>query len=219
MNQEAKVLTIIGVVTVAILIGAVFMLSKSGTESAKNASTPVDNNLLIKSDSHKIATDSAKVTIVEFGDYQCPACAAAHPNVKEILKEYSGKVNFVFRHFPLPQHQNAMIGAEAAEAAGEQGKYFQMHDLLYERQRYWSENDKPLEIFTEYAKELNLDTEQFTKAVSTNKNQQRIYADRNDGQSLGINSTPTIYINGKKLPSFDINEFKKSIDEAESQSK
>ncbi len=211
MTQEAKVLLGIGIVTIAILVGAVFFLNQTTPVSTKG---PVDEKLLIKNDSNKIASDSAKVTIVEFGDYQCPACRAAFPNVNRVLKDYSGKVNFVFRHFPLPQHQNALSAAEAAEAAGEQGKYWQMHDLLYENQPEWSESADPLGIFSKYAASLNLNVEQFKNFVSTNKYHDKILSDKSDGEKLGINSTPTFYINGIKLPGYSYEDFKSRIDEA-----
>src|SRR6478609_1380375 len=119
MNQEAKIITIIGVITLVLLVGGIFLLGKSSTTS----STKADPAVLVKNDSHKISSDSAKLTVVEFGDYQCPACAMAQPTVKQLLSTYSGRVNFVFRHFPLPQHSNAIPAAMAAEAAGTQGKY------------------------------------------------------------------------------------------------
>lgn len=214
ITQEVKILIGIGILTVAILVGAVFFLSNSNVPPAKNANTKVDAKLLIKEDSHKIATDSASVTIVEFGDYQCPACGAAHPIVKQILKDYSEKVNFVFRNFPLPQHQNAQIAAEAAEAAGAQGKYWQMYDKLYESQTEWAESTIPLDLFTKYADELNLDLEQFKNDTTTNKFQQKIEADKNDGLNLIVNSTPTFFINGQKMNGFGYQEFKKDIDAA-----
>lgn len=212
MTQEIKILSGIGVITVAILVGAIFFLSKSPDSSSN---TPINNPVsLVKQDSHKIATDSAKVTIVEFGDYQCPACSSVQPVVKQILKDYSGKINFVFRHFPLPQHQNAMTAAAAAEAAGEQEKYWEMHDKLYDNQDAWAKSNNPKEIFTTYAQQLNLNIEEFKNSVNSSKYNQRITDDKNDGISLGVNSTPTFYINGSKINNFSYSEFKNRIDEA-----
>lgn len=210
MTQEAKVLLGLGAVTAGILISAVFFLSNSKPETPNNSQ--VDSSSLIKSDSRKIATDSAKTTVVEFGDYQCPACKMAHPIVKQVLNDYSGKVNFVFRHFPLPQHKNALIAAEAAEAAGEQGKYFEMHNKLYENQDEWDENNNPLEIFLKYAQELNLNGEQFKGSIVGNKYREKINADKNDGSSMGVNSTPTFFINGTRMSNFSYEEFKKRIE-------
>lgn len=214
MSQETKVLLGIVAVTLVILTGAIFFLSNSDSKSSINSSSSADPKLLVKEDSNKITADSAKVTIVEFGDYQCPACNAAHPIVKQILKDYQGKVNFVFRHFPLPQHQNAIIAAQAAEAAGEQDKYWEMHNKLYEDQNSWAESNNPLEIFVKYAQDLNLNVDQFKASISSNKHQQKILNDKNDGTSLGINSTPTFYINGIKTDGFGYNEFKESIEKS-----
>lgn len=210
MTPELKVLSGIAVLTVTILVIAVFFLSNSSNPSPKDIQS--DPGLLVKENSHKIASSSAKVTIVEFGDYQCPFCASAQPIVKQLLNDYSGKVNLVFRHFPLPQHQNALLAAEAAEAAGEQGKFFEMTDKLYENQKDWSENNNPLQLFVSYAQELKLNLEQFSSAVTTNKYHQKIMADKNDGLSLGINSTPTFFINGQKMNGFNPTDFKSLID-------
>lgn len=211
MTQEAKILIGIGVVTLVLLFGAVFFLSKSPTPPA--AGTPVDQNLLVRENSRKIATDSAKVTIVEFGDYQCPACGAAHPVIKQVLKDFSGKVNFVFRDFPFPQHLNAMEAAEAAESAGAQGKYWDMYDLLYQNQEEWSEVSNPREIFTSYAKQLNLNIDQFSSDMDTNKFVDKINKDKQDGEALGVNSTPTFFVNGEKINNWSYETFKQKIEE------
>lgn len=211
MNNEIKAILGIGIVTVLVLVGAVTLLSKP---SQPTSNTKLDNKLLVKEDSNKIATDSAKVTIVEFADFQCPACAAVHPAVKQILNDYKGKVNFVFRHFPLPQHKNALIAASAAEAAGEQGKFWEMENLLFENQDKWSESDKAKEIFLTYAKELGLDKDKFKSAIEGNKFTSKITGDKDDGQALGVNSTPTFFINGQKFSeSASYANLKNKIDE------
>ena len=172
-----------------------------------------DEKLLVGEDSHKVTSDSAKVTIVEFGDYQCPACGAAHPIVKQILKDYGEQITFVFRNFPLPMHNNAKISAEAAEAAGAQGKFWEMHDKLYETQNNWAESSKPLDLFVNYAQELGLDVDKFKEDIDGNKYSDRINKDKSDGNTLGVNSTPTFFINGEKLvgaPNF--NTLKSKID-------
>lgn len=224
MTQEVKVLIWISVLTLLILSGAVYFLGKSSLNAASENNTG-DIKLLVKSDSHKIATESAKITIVEFGDYQCPACGMAYPVVKQVLKDYPGKINFVFRNFPLPQHNNGFIAAEAVEASGEQGKYWEMHDKLYQNQNEWAENNNPLEVFLKYAGELNLDEAGFKSSILSNKYQQIITNDKNDGISLGVDSTPTFYYflsselskdsgRGIKMDSFSYSEFKKVVDSA-----
>src|ERR1700682_3920459 len=107
--DEAKGLIITGIVTAVILIGGIFLVSKNGAPNKPAVANPA---LLIRSDSHQ-TNPSAKITIVEFGDYQCPACGQAFPITEQVLQNYGNKVNFVFRNFPLPQHKNAPMAAEA----------------------------------------------------------------------------------------------------------
>lgn len=213
MTQEAKIIIGIGVVTLALIIGGVFLFNKPDQTSSSTQPQITDEKLLVGENSHKIASDSAKVTIVEFGDYQCPACAAAHPIVEQILKDYQGRITFVFRNFPLPTHNNAKISAEAAEAAAAQGKFWEMYDKLYETQKNWAGTDKPLDLFVNYAQELGLDTNKFREDVDGNKYANRINKDQADGNTLGVNSTPTFFVNGEKLtgaPSY--NALKNKID-------
>lgn len=216
MTQEVKILLGIGALTLVLLFSAVFFLSNSSSNSASNPN--IDTKLLIKPDSNKHLSETAQLTFIEFGDYQCPACGTAHPIVNQVLKNYPDKVNFVFRHFPLPQHQNAILAAEAAEAAGEQGKYWQMHDLLYENQAAWSESNDASTLFSSYAQSLNLNLDQFKSNLTSKKYLDKINADKNDGISLGVNSTPTFYFLTKdnqagKLASFNYTEFKKVIEQ------
>lgn len=216
MSNENKILIGIGVVTMVLVAIAVFSLGGSGGANETANSTPKDVKTLIREDSHTLGAKNAKVTFVEFGDFQCPACGSAHPIVAQLKGTYKDKVKFVFRNYPLPAHPNAMIAAEAAEAAGAQGKFFEMHDLLYENQKDWSESKDPLkEHFLGYAKELNLDTAKFEKEVKENKYKNRIEKDKNDGNAVGVSATPTFYINGiEKVGGAPYDEFKKKIDEA-----
>lgn len=207
MTQEIKILSIVGVISLIMIVGATLLLGRSGGST----SVPItDDRLLVREDSPKTATQSAKVTLVEFGDYQCPACKLSHPQTKQIVEEYSNKepgtFNFVFRHFPLPQHKNGVIGSRAAESAGLQGKYWQMHNKLYEDQERWGESDNPMETFNEYAKELGLDINKFQQDINSDQFNTKISRDQNDGRALGVNSTPTYFINGEKLvgvPSYE----------------
>lgn len=214
MTNETKIITGVIIASVGLLIGAIFFLG--GSSAPQTAlDTPVDQQLLIRENSNKIGSSSAQVTLVEFGDYQCPACAAVHPLLKQLLSEYSGRILFIFRNFPLSIHPNAQIAAEAAEAAGLQGKYFEMHDKLYENQTEWANSATPLDIFTKYAEELKLDTEKFKTDVKDYKFSEKIQSDVVDGNKLNVNGTPTFYLNNKKLDSVgNYQDFKKKIDEA-----
>jgi protein-disulfide isomerase len=214
MSNETKILAGIGVVTLLIVVGAAFLLGKPqgnpGEEGVK-----ADAKTLVRENSNKMGSSSAKVTLVEFGDYQCPACGAAHPVTKQLVDEYEGKLQFVYRHFPLPMHKNAVVAAQAAEAAGEQGKYFEMHDMLFENQEAWSESNDPMKIFVGYAEKLKLDIATFTSAVSQKTHVEKINADTDDGIRLGVNSTPTFFINGEKqIGGLSYSAFKEKIDAA-----
>ncbi|HUQ85306.1 MAG TPA: thioredoxin domain-containing protein [Candidatus Limnocylindrales bacterium] len=213
MSTEAKVLGGIGLATILIVVvGAIFM---GGSSTPDKPTPPADQKLLVKGDSQKITAKNTKVTVVEFGDFQCPACGASHPIVKQILDEYKDSVTFVFRHFPLPMHKNAVKAANAVEAAGAQKKFFEMHDLIYENQNEWSESKNPDEFFEKYAGELKLDMDKYKDDVKSKKFEGKIKADQADGNALGVNSTPTFFINGvKQAGGLPYDKFKATIEEA-----
>jgi protein-disulfide isomerase len=134
------------------------------------------------------------VTIVEFTDYQCPSCAYTQPIIEDILKEYGDRLRLVVRNFPLDQHQNAFKAAEAAEAAREQGKYWEYIAILFHNQSALG-TDK----LKEYATQLGLDRAKFDAALDSGRFAERVQQDIQDGMKLGIDSTPTVFINGRKM--------------------
>lgn len=197
MSKEAKIITGIGVITLIVLFGSMFLLSSSSNQVDNSKLS--DETILKKNNNHKIATDSAKVTIVEFADFQCPACGQAYPQIKQVLNDFAGKINYVYRHFPLPQHQNAILAAKSAEAAGEQGRFWEMSEFLFTRQPEWSEKTNAKEVFINYAKSLDLNTDQFSQDIDSDKFLSTINKDKEDGTSVEVTSTPTIFINNKKF--------------------
>lgn len=212
MSQETKVIIGISVVTILILIGAVFFLS-GNQKPQEQVPKVTDTKQLLGDQKRVVKAPNAKVTIVEFGDFQCPACGAAHPTVKQVLKDYEGKVTFVWRHFPLPMHKNAMLAAISSEAAGEQGKFWEMHSMLFDNQKEWEESNDAKKIFVSYAEKLGLDIQKFSDALDKKFNAERIQADADAGIALGVNSTPTFFINGEQengVLTYD--EFKEKID-------
>jgi protein-disulfide isomerase len=143
---------------------------------------------------------NVSVTVEEFGDYQCPPCGLLHPELKKIEHEYGSRVNFVFHNLPLSKiHKNALVAAQAAEAARLQNSFWQMHDLLYENQNAWKDQDDPRPKFISYARDLGLDSKRFTRDMDGPEVQQRIAADQQQAGSAGINGTPTILIEGRQL--------------------
>lgn len=136
----------------------------------------------------------APLTLVEYGDYQCPYCGAAYPVVKRLQKAFGKKLRFVFRNFPLTRaHPYAMVAAEAAEAAALQGKFWEMHDLLYENQ----DNLEP-DALPSWAERVGLDLEQFGTAIRQGEITKRIKEDRTSGIRSGVNGTPCFFINGAR---------------------
>lgn len=195
MNAEVKRLGLIGLV-VAVIVGVV-----GGVAWYKQSTAPTTSEALVRAESHSTGPDDAKVTLVEFGDYQCPACAQADPVVQQIRKDYADKsFRFVFRHFPLSIHPNAPIAAEASEAAGAQGKFWEMHELLYANQTAWAEASDPTSQLVEYAKKAGVkDIAKFKSDISASAYLTAIRSDQRDGNSLNIQATPTFYLNGTKL--------------------
>ncbi|RMG94814.1 MAG: thioredoxin [Deltaproteobacteria bacterium] len=142
-------------------------------------------------DPHKGAAEPL-VTIVEFSDFQCPYCSRLAKTLDEVLAAYPNDVRLVFKQFPLPMHKDAALGAEAALAAGEQGKYWEMHDKLFANQRAMSRAD-----IEKYAQEIGLDMAKFKKALDDGTYKKKVQEDMNQGKSLGVRSTPTFFVNGK----------------------
>jgi len=143
---------------------------------------------------HAEGPADAALTLVEYGDYQCPYCGAAYPVVKEVQKTLGKKLRFAFRNFPLTQaHPYALIAAEAAEAAALQGKFWEMHDLLFEEQHLL----KP-EIIPSWANRIGLNVEQFGNDIKKDVVEERIQEDRRSGIRSGVNGTPTFFINGSR---------------------
>lgn len=158
--------------------------------------------------------EEAVVTLTEYGDYQCPACGYYHKMVKQLKEEFGKQLEVEFHHFPLQQHQYAALAARAAEAAREQGKFIEMHNLLYENQKEWAKGNATQTI-TRYAKNLDLDMEQFKMDLNSRAMQQRVMKDKQQGIEAGVNSTPTFYINGRKMDNVRTYEaFEERISEA-----
>lgn len=153
-----------------------------------------DNGLHIRGDG------KALVTLEEFGDFECPPCAKMGEALHQLEKEYHGKLRIIFRHFPLAMHPHARDAAQAAEAAHQQGKFWEMHDLLYEKQSQWSKGVDVPTLFHNFAGQLGLDVERFKKDMASPEIAARVTADHELGKSRSVTSTPTIFINNTVLP-------------------
>ncbi|HAE43437.1 MAG TPA: hypothetical protein DCG34_11075 [Clostridiales bacterium] len=206
MNSEKKFVIGIIVATIVLLVGAVWFLGKSDTSSSstgKSVALSEDQQKLLEvvSDDYIKGNKEAKVTIVEYLDFECEACGAYYPVVKALMDEFGQDVRFVTRYFPLPGHKNSVPAALAVEAAAKQGKYWEMHDLLFTEQKSWGE--KPAanpKIFEDYARKLGLNMEQYAKDVSSKESKARVDRDKNAGTRLGVSGTPSFFVNGSKIP-------------------
>ena len=203
---------IIGVVLAAVVVGIVLM-TRSNNANTSAANGQAQNSLPVNStvppraplpgapNPHVRGGEHAAVTLEEFSDFQCPACGGLDPALRRISRDYGERVRWVFRNFPLTTiHKYAFIAARAAEAAGAQGKFWEMHDMLYDNQKEWVEAPEPRDLFANYAARLGLDVQRFRADVDQRQDlADRIKADYERGSSLRVQGTPTIFINGREL--------------------
>jgi len=136
----------------------------------------------------------APVTVVEFSDFECPYCGRAHPVLQQLLRDFEGRVRVVFKHYPLSAHPHAMPAARAAVAAGNQDRFWEMHDLLFEHQRQLEEED-----ILGYAEQIGLDMERFRADIASAETQDRVEADKEAGERAGVEGTPTFFVNGHRF--------------------
>jgi protein-disulfide isomerase len=224
---DKKAWIIFSVIVVALLGGLVYLSAKdridvSGIDGTKVlAATEKSGNIGDRLYGNK----DSKVVLVEYGDFQCPGCGGAHPQIKAISEEYKDKIAFVFRNFPLTNiHPNARAAAAAVEAAGFQGKYWEMHNMVFENQDNWkdastSERDG---LFTGYAEAIGINKERFVADLSNANISKKISYDQALGKKVNVSGTPTFFLNGKELEESVTNniiqadgaELKKLLDEA-----
>jgi protein-disulfide isomerase len=221
MLKDKFVLSIIGI-TILIMTGAVFYFSKieSSAPANSNGSTPVSEEkqklLEVVADDYIKGNKDATVTLVEYLDFECEACGAYYPLVKQLSEEFKNDVRFVNRYFPLPGHKNGMPAALAVEAAAKQGKYWEMHNLLFDNQKSWGEKQSPdPAIFEVYAQQVGLNMDQYKKDVKSKEVSERVNRDKTSGTQLGVNGTPSFFLNGEKIPNpKTIEDFKTFIQAA-----
>ena len=171
---------------------------------------------LVREDSHRLTSPAVeKAQLVEFLDFECESCRAAHPLVEELKQEYGDRITFVNRYFPLSGHRNSGTAALAVEASAQQGKYQEMAAKLFETQALWGgKQDSQAPVFRSYAQELGLDLAQYDAAVADDATMERIRKDAADGTALGVTGTPTFFLNGKKLVLDTEAEFRQLLSDA-----
>ena len=200
-------------VVIATIFGVWKLIHQSSVSPASNSPADI---IQVNSDDWTKGNASSTIILIEYLDFECEACGAYYPLVKRLSEEYKDDVLFVSRYFPLSGHKNGMASALAVEAAGKQGKYWEMHDILFEQQRNWGEQSSPNPvIFERYAEQLDLNIEQFKQDVNSKAVKDRVVKDRNFANQLGVNSTPTFFLNGEKIQNpRGYEAFKSLIDKA-----
>ena len=210
MNKNTIIISIVSVLGTFLLLFGVYKLVNQPIQ------TDFPQVKQLKANDHTKWSSDKKNLLIEYSDFQCPACKNAHNILKDIEASGSAdfsitkKVTFVYRHFPLSQiHNKANVAAYAAEAAGKQDKFWEMTDLLFDNQQTWKESNNPQqEDFVNYAKELKLDLEKFKKDSDSSEVKNQVAEDLKDADQMGINSTPTFFLNGQKVNVNSFNEFK-----------
>jgi protein-disulfide isomerase len=190
---------IVAAIAVATLVGGAILYRAKRLP----ALTIPGNSALGKGDAdsfHARGASDAPVTLVEFGDFQCPPCADLAEPINQLERDYRSRLRVVFHHFPLANHQHAREAALASEAAGLQGRFWEMHDLLYREQPVWSNAPDVRVAFSAYAGRLGLDIDQFKKDMASDKAKTRVGFDEEQAVTLDVKSTPTIFINNQEVP-------------------
>ena len=181
-----------------LLIVALFAYYFYAVSQGKVSNTVQD--VVVTDTDHVRGAQDGKVTLVEFGDFQCPACGAYEPLVRQVTKDNPTTLKVVFRHFPLTAiHPNALLAAKAAEAAGLQGKFWEMHDMLYDNQKSWASGLNARDFFMTYAQTIGLDVNKFSTDLTSSQVESKILAEYQEGVKLGVQGTPTFFLNGKML--------------------
>lgn len=165
-----------------------------------------DKTAATQESTHMRGVGRASVTLEEFGDFQCPPCATLAATLTRIEHDYGDELRVIFREFPLPMHVHAQEAACAAEAAALQGRFWEMHDLLYRNQTTWSAAAKVENIFKEYALTLGLDGDRFLRDYAGEQVRERVAADHAHGEARGVTATPSLFINGHNIPAASASE-------------
>ena len=199
MKRIVPFLLIVIVLVLAIGVGWILLRSSQQSRNSSNPTPDPAHDVQGADPPHIRGNVSAPVTLEEFGDFQCPSCGAYYPELKKIEAEFGDRLRVIFRELPLvPTHEHALLAAQAAEAAGLQGKFWEMHDKLYENQATWSTTKDLVPVFVDYAKQIGINADQFQKDLNGEKVAQRIFQDGKRAHAYGLKSTPSFFVNGKE---------------------
>lgn len=196
-----------------IVAGVVILLLGASIVYSQYAANKANEGIEITT--HVKGNPDAAVVLVEYSDFQCPACKQFYPYVKDIVDEYGDSLRFEYRHFPLTNiHEHAALAARAAEAAGQQDAFFAMHDMLFENQSTWANSSTPKQYFTQYAEELGLDVDTFSRHMKAPRIANAVDEDFDDARSRGFTGTPTFVLNGEEMQFDSFAEFRSQIEDA-----
>lgn len=210
MSRSLRVALAVAV-AVVVGLGVLLVVDRSDAEPAR-----ADNAAVVRDDSHRLGpVVEGAPTLVEFLDFECEACRAVYPAVEALREKYTGRINFVVRYFPLPSHVNAERAARAVEAAAGQGQFEQMYTRMYETQAQWGEQRGAMDdTFRAFAADLNLDMARWDTDYQSASTLARIRRDVADGLALGVQGTPTFYLDGKRLEPDSLDDFTAALDSA-----
>ncbi len=200
---------------IALIVVIVGFIGFFWLSSDKEAAETADTSSTVAPPTHLVGKQDAAVKLVEYSDFQCPACGSYYPIVEEVIEKYKDRISFEYRHYPLiTVHRNALAAARASEAAGKQGKFWEMYRLLFTNQSEWSESDDSRIVFENYAKQLGLELETYNADFASSETNDSINASIREFNKLGLpKSTPTFLLNGKKIQPRDLEDFSRLIEE------
>lgn len=197
-------------------LAVIAVLGLNGRGSDATGADGTGDVAMVRENSHRLSTaPDGRVTLVEFLDFECESCLAAYPFVEQLREDYDGRVTFVARYMPMPGHANGENAAVAVEAAAQQDRFEDMYDRMFETQAEWGESqDSQAAVFRRFAEEMGLDMADYDAAVADPATLERVLADREDGLALGVEGTPTFFLNGEKVEAETADEFIALIDAA-----
>ncbi len=191
---------------VVLALGASVLYSQKVNEKANEG---------VVINSHVRGNQDSSVKLVEYSDFQCPACSQAYPFVEEAVAEFGDQISFEYKHFPLITiHKFAVPAARAAEAADQQGKFWEMYSKLFEDQSVWSNSQNPETYFIQYASDLGLDVDQFKSQMNSSVITDAVTASFSEARDLGLTGTPTFFLNGEKMTLNTFDDFRTQIESA-----
>lgn len=216
MTRNTRLTLAAVVALILVAVGVLAFNRRDAIPSAETTGGTVEPTVLVREDSHRLTSaPDGRVTLVEFLDFECEACGAVYPTVKEILADYEGQITFVVRYFPISSHPNAELAARTAEAAANQDRFAEMYQLLFENQDVWGHQEEPqTEVFLGYARTLGLDIDRFQRDLDDPATAARVAKDRADGEAVGVQGTPTFFLNGEPLSDLRKDDLTNMIDSA-----